>query len=69
MLLGPAREGAVAGQHEVNFPHGDERLRLVHDITDRDVFARGALALAKILVDQPPGQYTLGALWGEHPRE
>lgn len=63
------REGEVVGQHEVNLTRGDERLRLVHDITDRDVFARGALALAKKLVDQPPGQYTLGALWGEHPRE
>lgn len=58
------REGEVVGQHEVNFTHGDERLRLVHDITNRDVFARGALALARRLADQPPGQYSVGDLWG-----
>ena len=58
------REGAVVGQHEVHFKLGDEHLALTHEITHRDVFAKGALSLAQRLVSRAPGQYAVGELWG-----
>lgn len=49
------RGGDVAGEHTVYFLADGERLELTHRATDRRVFARGALAAARCIVDERPG--------------
>ena len=53
------RGGTVAGDHDVIFAGPEERLILSHRAENRMIFARGALAAAKFLVDQPAGLYTM----------
>jgi 4-hydroxy-tetrahydrodipicolinate reductase len=55
-----ARGGDVIGEHEVQFLGEGERLRLSHSVTDRAVFARGALEAGQWLAQQPPGRYRMG---------
>jgi 4-hydroxy-tetrahydrodipicolinate reductase len=59
------RGGDVVGEHEVLFLGEGERLRLVHEATDRSVFARGALRAGLWLVRQPPGRYQISDLFQE----
>lgn len=54
------RGGDVIGEHEVQFLGEGERLALSHSVTDRAVFARGALAAGQWLARQPPGRYRMG---------
>jgi 4-hydroxy-tetrahydrodipicolinate reductase len=54
------RGGDVIGEHEVVFLGEGERLRLAHSVTDRAVFARGALEAGLWLARQPPGRYRMG---------
>jgi 4-hydroxy-tetrahydrodipicolinate reductase len=54
------RGGDVIGEHEVLFLGEGERLRLAHSVTDRAVFARGALEAGKWLAGQPSGRYRMG---------
>lgn len=49
------RAGDVVGEHSVWFATTGERIELAHRATDRDIFARGALAAAVWLADQTPG--------------
>ena len=51
------RGGDEVGEHRVIFFTEGERIELVHRATDRDVFARGAVRLARELVGKPPGLY------------
>lgn len=51
------RRGEVAGEHRVCFDSGAESLTLTHAVTDRGVFATGALMAAAWLTGQPPGLY------------
>ena len=53
------RGGTVAGDHDVIFAGPEERLILSHRAENRMIFARGALAAAKFLVDKPAGVYTM----------
>lgn len=53
------RAGSVLVEHEVRLNWGEESLVLTHRAFSRDVFARGALTLAKWLVNQKPGFYTM----------
>ena len=53
------RSGTVAGIHRVIFAGAGETLEVVHTVSDRAVFARGALRAARFLHGQPPGLYTL----------
>ena len=65
--LGPRRQGEIGfavvrggdivGDHTVLFAGPGEELRLAHRVTDRAVFARGALRAALWLRGQPPGRY------------
>ena len=59
------RDGDVVGQHEVLFLGEGERLRLVHEATDRSIFARGALQAGLWLVRQAPGRYQISDLFQE----
>jgi len=54
------RGGDVIGEHEVLFLGEGERVRLAHSVTDRAVFARGALSAGLWLAGQPPGRYRMG---------
>ena len=53
------RSGTVAGIHRAIFAGAGETLEVVHTVSDRAVFARGALRAACFLHGQPPGLYTL----------
>jgi 4-hydroxy-tetrahydrodipicolinate reductase len=53
------RGGTVAGDHDVIFAGPEERLILSHRAENRMIFARGALAAAKFLVEKPAGSYTM----------
>ena len=54
-----ARSGDVAGEHTVLLRSADETLSLTHKVTDRRVFADGAIMAARWLVAQAPGLYSL----------
>ena len=53
------REGEIIGHHEVHFVGASERLSIIHDAGSRKLFAEGALRLARWLVSQPPGAWTI----------
>jgi len=53
------RRGEVPGEHIVAFRSADETLSLTHKVTDRRVFASGAIRAARWLVTQKPGLYSL----------
>jgi 4-hydroxy-tetrahydrodipicolinate reductase len=53
------RGGTVAGDHDVVFAGPEERLILSHRAENRMIFARGALAAARFLVDKPAGVYSM----------
>jgi len=53
------RRGEVPGEHTVILKSADETLSLMHKVTDRRVFASGAIRAARWLVTQKPGLYSL----------
>jgi 4-hydroxy-tetrahydrodipicolinate reductase len=53
------RGGDVVGEHSVIFATGGERLEFIHRASDRDIFARGALAAAIWIAGRPPGMYAI----------
>lgn len=53
------REGEVPGDHRVVFQNASEKIQLVHSVTDRRVFAEGAVAAACWLRHQSVGQYRM----------
>ena len=53
------REGDVIGKHRVRFVSAMETLEFEHDVSDRDVFARGAVSAARWLIQQPVGLYDM----------
>lgn len=57
--ISAVRGGDVIGEHTVYFFGNGERIELTHRASNRDVFAHGALAAAKWLVNKPKGLYHL----------
>jgi 4-hydroxy-tetrahydrodipicolinate reductase len=53
------RGGDLVGEHTVIFAGVGEQLVLGHRVTDRAVFARGAIEAAVWLAKRPPGRYTM----------
>lgn len=53
------RAGDIVGEHTVQFATAGERIELVHRATNRDVFARGALHVARAVVGREPGLYAV----------
>jgi len=53
------RGGTVAGEHDVMFLGDKERIVLSHRAENRLIFAKGALAGAKFLIDKPAGLYSM----------
>jgi 4-hydroxy-tetrahydrodipicolinate reductase len=58
------RGGDVIGEHGVLMLGEGERLELVHRVSDRAVFARGAVAAARWIRRQPPGRYGVADIFG-----
>lgn len=56
------RAGTVPGTHRVILSGDGETLELVHTVTDRSVFARGALRAARFVHGRAPGLYTVDDL-------
>ncbi|MGB4100359.1 MAG: 4-hydroxy-tetrahydrodipicolinate reductase [Alphaproteobacteria bacterium] len=58
------RLGSIVGEHEVIFAGQGEVLRIQHSVTDRAIFARGALAAAAWLHGKKPGFYSMNDVLG-----
>jgi 4-hydroxy-tetrahydrodipicolinate reductase len=53
------RGGDVVGEHTISFFVDGERVEIVHKVSDRGIFARGALLAARFLVGRAPGRVTM----------
>lgn len=53
------RGGDIVGDHSVLFAGEGERVSLVHQATDRAIFARGAVKAAQWLAGRAPGRYEM----------
>jgi 4-hydroxy-tetrahydrodipicolinate reductase len=58
------RAGHIIGEHEVIFTGNGETIRLRHSVTDRGIFARGALDAALWLHKKPAGFYGMDDVLG-----
>jgi len=58
------RAGAIVGEHEVAFVGQGEIIRLRHSVTDRRIFARGAVEAALWLHGKPAGLYGMDDVMG-----
>lgn len=56
------RAGDIVGEHTVQFAGLGERVELIHRATNRDVFARGALHVARRLHGRAPALYSIADL-------
>lgn len=54
------RLGEIMGEHTAYFVSEFERLEITHRVTDRAVFAQGALVAAQFVFTQEPGLYDMG---------
>jgi 4-hydroxy-tetrahydrodipicolinate reductase len=59
------REGEVLGDHLVRFSSDWESIEIAHSVSDRRVFAEGAVAAARWLKSRPPGRYRMADIWSE----
>lgn len=64
IVFGVTRRGEVAGEHTVIFRSDAESLELTHKVSDRRVFAQGALQAAWWVAKQPPGLYRMSDMLG-----
>ncbi|GAB3290782.1 4-hydroxy-tetrahydrodipicolinate reductase [Pseudidiomarina andamanensis] len=53
------RAADIIGEHTVLFAHAGERIELTHRVSNRQIFAQGAVQAAKWLKDQPAGLYSM----------
>lgn len=58
------RAGDIVGEHTAILATAGERIELSHRATDRNIFARGALAAAAWLAGKSAGSYSLGDVIG-----
>ena len=58
------RGGDVVGRHTVGFYNEGEFLELNHTATSRETFSRGALKVAKWIINQKPGLYSINDALG-----
>ena len=56
------RAGDIVGEHLVQFATAGERIELVHRAGNRDIFARGALHVARTIRGRAPGRYRVADL-------
>ncbi len=53
------RAGDIVGEHCVQFTGSGERIELIHRASNRDIFAAGALHVARALRSRAPGRYAV----------
>lgn len=53
------RMGSIVGEHTVYFVNDFDRLEITHRVSDRRVFAEGALLAAQFLFQRAPGLYDM----------
>lgn len=53
------RGGGIIGEHSVSFISDDEILEINHKAINREIFANGAIASAKWLINRTPGLYNM----------
>ena len=53
------RGGTIAGEHAVLFCGEDEILEIKHTVTSKNIFVRGAIKAARILIQKEIGFYTM----------
>jgi 4-hydroxy-tetrahydrodipicolinate reductase len=68
IVFSATRRGDVAGEHTVRFRSEGECLELTHKVSDRRVFAQGALVAARWLAVQAPGLYRMSDLLRDEAR-
>jgi 4-hydroxy-tetrahydrodipicolinate reductase len=56
------RSGTVPGTHRVILGGAGETIEVVHTVTDRGVFARGALRAARYIHGRAPGRYSMDSM-------
>ncbi|MDD2393656.1 MAG: 4-hydroxy-tetrahydrodipicolinate reductase [Eubacteriales bacterium] len=56
------RGGTIPGEHTVVFAGNEEVIEITHRAQSRNIFARGALAAAMFIADQPAGIYSMDDL-------
>ena len=59
IAIASERRGEVPGDHEVRFSSESECLTLSHSVTNRAVFAEGAITAARWVAGQPAGRYSM----------
>ncbi len=57
------REGEVFGDHVVRFSSDSESIEIAHSVSDRRVFAVGAVDAARWVAGRPPGRYRMADIW------
>lgn len=58
------RGGDVIGDHTIHLLGESERLELTHRASNRDLFARGAIAAARFVSGRKPGRYSIADVLG-----
>jgi len=58
------RAADIIGEHTVLLAELGERIELTHKVSDRSVFAKGAVKAAQWLVKQPAGRYRMADMLG-----
>lgn len=53
------RGGTIVGEHTTIFAGHDEIIELKHTAQSKDIFAKGAIAAAKFLINKEPGYYNM----------
>jgi 4-hydroxy-tetrahydrodipicolinate reductase len=62
------RAGDVVGEHVVSFSGSGERIMITHSATSRDLFALGALRMARWLAQQPAGMHATDEWFADFAR-
>ena len=53
------RRGEIPGEHHITMSSGTEILEFAHSVSDRQVFAEGALRAASWVIQQPAGLFSM----------
>ena len=60
--LHAVRGGTIVGEHDVIFAGNNEVVTLSHLATGKEIFAEGAVKVAKYIAGKEPGMYNMNSL-------
>lgn len=60
--ISSARYGKMVGKHTLIISNGNEKITIIHEAYDRDIFAYGAIKAAEFIVNMPVGLYNMEQL-------